>query len=434
MQERSRVYWGWFVVAGSFLILSISYGSRYSFGVFVKPLSEDYGWSRSVISLGASINMVVYSVCGIFLGRMLDRVAPRWIITTGAVITSFSFFLTSLIKTPMQFYLVYGILCGAGTACMGLVVVNSSVGKWFIKKRGLAIGISAMGISFGTILLTPTAGYIVKNYDWQMGFLFLGVIIFFIGVFLSQVLMKKKNPETYGLLPDGERNAQKVLNSDFINGHKVRLPFGKIFMDLRFWVLVVCYSLAVMTLMAVFVHQVAYALDNNIEKVAAASSLGAVGIGGFCGQFFFGWLTDRLRDVKYSAFLGMVIMAVGMIILLRANTIQRLYFYALIYGFGYGSLAPMMPILVADRFGRHVLGSVYGMLTFFVGIGGGIGPFIGGLIYDRFGSYAYVWQANVVILSVCSLLILLLKPGEADPNDYKAKKMNYRVKTHSIEN
>jgi MFS family permease len=163
--------------------------------------------------------------------------------------------------------------------------------------------------------------------------------------------------------------------------------------------------------MSVFVHQVAYALDNQIENVVAASSLGALGVGGFCGQFFFGWFSDRVKDAKYSAFLGMVIMAAGMVLLLKADTAQRLYYYALIYGFGYGSLAPMMPILVADRFGRHVLGSVYGILTFFIGVGGGIGPFVGGLIYDRFGSYTYVWQSNIVVLVICALFILMLKPG-----------------------
>jgi sugar phosphate permease len=249
-----------------------------------------------------------------------------------------------------------------------LVVLNSSVGKWFIRKRGLAIGISAMGISFGTILLTPASGYIVKNYDWQMGFIFLGIIVFLIGISLSQLLLKKISPETYGLLPDGESNSNKVENAVFVNGNMAQMSVGKMFRDIRFWVMVICYSLAVMTLMAVLVHQVAYALDSNIEKVAAAASLGVVGIGGFCGQFFFGWLTDRLKDVKYSAFLGIIIMAIGMVLLLKASTVQSLYLYALTYGFGYGSLAPMMPILVADRFGRHVLGSVYGMLTFFIGI------------------------------------------------------------------
>ena len=413
MREKKSIFWGWYVVMGAFLISSISYGARYSFGVFVKPMSVDYGWSRSVVSLGASINMIVYSFCAIFLGRMLDKVAPRWIITAGAIVASVSYILTGLARTPLHFYLAYGVLCGAGTACMGLLVVNSSVGKWFIRKRGTAIGISTMGVSFGTIALTPLAGYIVQNYDWHYGFIFLGIIFVLIGVSLSQLFMGRINPESYGLFPDGERKSAQALESDHAESHQAHLSFKVIFRNSRFWILVTSFSLAVMTLMAVFVHQVAYALDNNIENFAAASSLGVLGFGGFCGQFFFGWLSDRVKDVKYSAVLGMIIMAAGMVLLLTATTAQRLYFYALIYGFGYGSLGPMMPILVADRFGRHVLGSVYGWLTFFMGICGGIGPFIGGLIYDLSGYYTYVWQANIVILVGCALLMLGLAPRAA---------------------
>jgi len=417
MREREGIFWGWYVVVGAFLISSISYGARYSFGVFVKPMSIDYGWSRTVVSLGASINMIVYSFCAIFLGRMLDKVAPRWIITAGAIVASGGCILTGLARTPLHFYLVYGVLCGAGTACMGLLVVNSSVGKWFIRKRGIAIGISTMGVSFGTMALTPLAGYIVKNYDWHYGFIFLGILFVLMGVSLSQLFMGRANPESYGLFPDGERKTAQALEADHAERHPAHLSSKVIFRNSRFWILVASFSLAVMTLMAVFVHQVAYALDNNIENVVAASSLGVLGFGGFCGQFFFGWLSDRVKDVKYSAVLGMIIMAAGMVLLLTATTAQRLYFYALIYGFGYGSLGPMMPILVADRFGRHVLGSVYGWLTFFMGICGGIGPFIGGLIYDLSGYYTYVWQANIVILLCCALLMLGLAPRAADARE-----------------
>jgi MFS family permease len=380
-------------------------------------MSIDYGWSRSVVSLGASINMIVYSFCAIFLGRMLDKVAPRWIITVGAIVAAVSYILTAFARTPLHFYLAYGVLCGAGTACMGLLVVNSSVGKWFIRKRGTAIGISTMGVSFGTMAMTPLAGYIVKNYDWHYGFIFLGTIFILIGVSISQLFMGRINPESYGLFPDGERKSAQALEADRAENHPAHLSFKVISKNSRFWILVASFSLAVMTLMAVFVHQVAYALDNNIENLVAASSLGVLGFGGFCGQFFFGWLSDRVKDVKYSAVLGMIIMAAGMVLLLTATTAQRLYFYALIYGFGYGSLGPMMPILLADRFGRHVLGSVYGWLTFFMGICGGIGPFIGGLIYDLSGSYTYVWQANIVILFGCALLMLALGPRDANARE-----------------
>jgi len=409
MNRTRNIYWGWFVVAGAFLVLSINYGARYCFGVFVKPMAADYQWSRSVISLGASLNMLVYSVCAIYIGRLLDKMAPRWIITCGALLATLSLILTSFVKTPMQFYLVYGLLLGAGSACMGVVVTNPSVSKWFIRKRGLAIGITTMGISFGTILLTPAAGFLVKDYGWQSGFLFLGAVTFIVGVSLSQLLLGKTHPEAYGMLPDGEKDPALVVKIQPESHQTTRLTVSRILTDRRFWILGGSFGMAVMALMSIFVHQVAYALDNQIEKVAAASSLGAIGLAGFCGQFFFGWLSDRIKDAKYGASLGLFMMAVGMLILLDATTAKRLYFYSIIFGFGYGSLAPMMPILTADRFGRHIMGSVYGLLTFLIGMGGAVGPILGGVIFDALGSYARVWQLNMLMLAVAAIVILTLK-------------------------
>jgi len=167
--------------------------------------------------------------------------------------------------------------------------------------------------------------------------------------------------------------------------------------------------------MMVFVHQVSYAIDNDIGRVAAASSLGAIGLASIFGRFFFGWLSDQIRDPKYSALLGYLIMASGMYILLNTSTIGTLYAYALVFGFGYGSLAPMMPVLLSDRFGRDVLGSSYGLLTFFTaGVGGSIGPVLGGIIYDKTGSYDYAWRLNIVVLIFISILMLFLKPKKRD--------------------
>ncbi|MFA5757312.1 MAG: MFS transporter, partial [Smithellaceae bacterium] len=114
MAGNQKIFWGWYVVAGSFLVMAVNYGARYCFGVFLKPLSLEHDWSRSVISLAACINMAVYSTGAVFIGRMLDRIAPRWIITCGALLAAFGFFLTSQIHTPLALYLTYGLLVGLG--------------------------------------------------------------------------------------------------------------------------------------------------------------------------------------------------------------------------------------------------------------------------------------------------------------------------------
>ena len=410
MENNQKIFWGWYIVGGAFLVMGINYGARYCFGVFLKPMAAEFALSRSVISLAAAINMLVYSFGSIFVGRMLDRIAPRWITTSGAIIAACGYILTGFVSTPLGLYFSYGLMVGLGSAGMGVVACSSSVSKWFINKRGLAIGFASMGISLGTVTLTPLAGYIVGVFSWRVGLMALGVITLLIGVIVSQTLMRKTNPEASGLLPDGDKITviHQVSAAHVI--HKVSILV--IFKDSRFWTLAICQGLAVMISMSVFVHQVAYATDNGIAKMAAAASLAAISMTGFMGQFLFGWITDRIKDPKYGSFIGILFMLIGTILLLNVRTVFQLYACALIYGFGYGSLAPILPLLVANRFGRHVVGSIYGLLTFFIGAGGAIGPVLGGVIYDYFGSYHYLWLINIFVLSFIALAILTLKKGK----------------------
>jgi sugar phosphate permease len=410
MEKNREIFWGWYIVMGAFFVMSINYGARYCFGVFLKPMTVEFGWSRSVIAMAATINMLVYSCGAIFVGRMLDRIAPRWITTIGATIAACGYILTGFVNTPLGFYITYGLMVGLGATGMGVVACTSSVGKWFIKKRGVAIGIASMGISFGTVLLTPLAGYIASQFSWRLGLMALGILTFLVGVIISQTVMSKKHPEAYGLLPDGDKTD---IPHQTAPAHTVyKISQLTIFKDSRFWTLAICQGLSVMICMSVFVHQAAYATDNGIGQMAAAASLAAVSITGFVGQFFFGWLSDRLKDPKYASFLGTIFLLIGMILLINAQSVSQLYIYALIYGFGYGSLAPVVPIIAANRFGRHTLGSIYGLLTFFIGMGGSIGPILGGFIYDHFGSYRYLWTINIIVLCCIALAILTLKKGK----------------------
>ncbi len=412
------IFWGWYVVAGSFLLHAVSYGARYSFGIFVQPLTVENGWSRTVISLAASINMLFFAAGGIYAGRLLDRIAPRWIATAGAGVGALGFILSAFAGTPLTFCLTYGLLCGLGSSWTGIVVGNSSVGKWFVRKRGLAIGLASMGVSFGTMVMTPVVGWIVKDYGWQTGFVFMGIVLLVVGILIARIFLGKTKPEAYGLCPDGD----PALPTD-AGGALCEVPenasamsIGEALRDLRFWVLSICQGTAVMIVLMAFVHQVPYALDLGIDRIVAASSLGAIGLAGFCGQFFFGWVSDRLPDPKYSAMLGYGFMAAGLAVLLSVTTVAGLFAYALIFGFGYGCLGPILPIIASGRFGRERMGSVYGLLNFFVaGVGGGLGPIVGGILYDALGSYRFVWTLNIALLLAAMAGMLALKRGP-DPS------------------
>jgi len=413
-KSGAGIFWGWYVVAGSFLLHAVSYGARYSFGIFVQPLTVENGWSRTVISLAASLNMLFFAAGGVYAGRLLDRIAPRWVATTGAAVGALGFILSAFITSPLTFYLAYGLLCGLGSSWTGIVVGNSSVGKWFVRKRGLAIGLASMGVSFGTMAMTPVVGWIVKEQGWQAGFVALGLTLLLPGVLIAQVFLGRMKPEDYGLCPDGVQRvpAETCAADCAVPAKPVTAQMGESLKDSRFWVLSVCQGTAVMTVLMAFVHQVPYALDLGIDRIAAASSLGVIGLAGFCGQFFFGWLSDRLPDPKYSAMLGYGFMAAGLLVLLTVTTVEGLFAYALIFGFGYGCLGPTLPIIASGRFGRERMGSVYGLLNFFAaGVGGALGPIVGGVLYDALGSYRFVWTLDIALLMAAMAGLLALKKG-----------------------
>jgi MFS family permease len=411
LTEKRPFFWGWYVVAGAFLLMAVNYGARYSFGIFVQPLTLDTGWSRSAVSLAASINLLVYALGGIGAGRLLDRVAPRWIATAGAAVGAAGLFLCTVARTPLEFYLAYGVLYGLGSAWTGTVPVTSSVGKWFVRRRGLAIGISSMGVSLGTIVLVPAAAFVIERFSWKAGFMSIGMALLGPGVFIAQLLLHRTVPEAYGLSPDGDR-PEPAAGAPAAGPAPSAVPpaAGRLMADARFRMLALCHGTAVLVSLMAFVHQVPYAIDNGIDQIAAASSLGVLGFAGLAGQFFFGWVSDRIADPKYSAALGYAVMAAGMILLLQARTVEMLLVYAAVFGFGYGCLGPLLPILAADRFGRETMGAVFGLLIFFVvGLGGALGPLIGGLVYDLAGTYRWAWGLNLGLLTAAAIGIVSLK-------------------------
>ncbi len=301
---------------------------------------------------------------------------------------------------------------GAGTAGCGMVVNGVTVTKWFNRHKGLALGLSSMGIGFGTMLIPPLAGYLVKYFGWRSGFLTAGFLLLVVGIFICFIFMRKSGPEQLGLMPDGhplQKQDPISPGNSWESAEKITILL--ILQTLPFWVLAFCNICAVMTVMMAFSCQIPYAINQGVDPLKAAAALGLIGITGSLGKLFFGWFCDHMRDAKYSAATGFIIMAVGMFFLYRSDTVALLYTFALVYGFGYGSIAPVMPYLVSNRFENRVFGSTYGLLvSFATGIGGSIGPVLGGFIFDTTGSYKIGWLISIIALLLAAAVILALKP------------------------
>lgn len=265
--QKKTVFWGWYVVAGAFLLMAATYGARYSFGLFVQPLAAANGWSRSAVSLAASINLIAYALGGIAAGRLLDRIAPWWVATAGAAAGAAGLILSTEARTPLELYLAYGVLYGLGSAWTGTVPVLSSVSKWFVRRRGLAIGISSMGVSFGTITIVPLAAFILERFSWRAGFVFIGLTLLVPGVLIANLMLRRTVPEAYGLAPDGDAPRPAALPpAGAPEAPAASRPTRRILADARFRVLALCHGTAVMASLMAFVHQVPYAIDTTSTR------------------------------------------------------------------------------------------------------------------------------------------------------------------------
>jgi sugar phosphate permease len=294
------------------------------------------------------------------------------------------------------------------------MVVNSvTIAKWFNRYRGLAMGFSSMGIGIGTMLMAPLAGYVVKHFNWRNGFFSFGLLLLVAGILTIYFFLGKSGPEQMGLLPDGDKPNAGIMPLAAPT-RRVQSAFKPVLKSMQYWILVCSNVLAVMTVMMTFSCHIVYAINQGVDDLKAAAALGIIGVTGSCGKLFFGWYCDRVKDAKYAAAIGFIIMTVGLIILYRTKSVAMLYSFAFIYGFGYGSMAPVMPYLVSDRFEKQVLGSAYGLLIFFsTGVGGSIGPVLGGYIFDRTGSYGLGWLTCIALLLIAAVLMLALKPGKS---------------------
>jgi len=363
----------------------------------------EYDWSLSTISLAATINLVLYALGGILTGWLLDRMVPKWIAVGGTLLTAAGFLAVIFVSQPWHLYVCYGILCGLGSAGIGVVVCSSYVGKWFASGRGLAIGIATTGIGFGTMIFPPLAGAIVTYLTWRVGFLVFGVTVLITGLVVSHFVMGSPHPVDDTSSPTISRDDIQCDTAVPAPNLSLSVPLIR---DGRFWIISGAFAAAILVEMSVYVHQVGFAISEGISPVAAAFALGIIGITSIAGRIVFGWLSDRFADPKYAAAAGFGIMAVGVIVLTFSHDMATFYLFAIVFGFGYGSLAPMMPLLVADRFGRSVLGTTYGLVTFIaVGIGGALGPVTSGVIVDMFGSYRAAWHVDLLMLIVAVALV-----------------------------
>ena len=397
-----QIHYGWVIVAVSIGIL-VTYGlSLYSFGVFLKPITTDLNWDRGALSGALSVTILVSGAAGIVCGRLSDRYGPRPIVTIGVILTGISFLLTSQISALWHVYLTWGILMGIGTA-FSLIPVMSIIPRWFVKRRGMAMGLVMAGSALGGVIAPLLTQGLISARDWRFAYVILGVIIIVLAVPLAQFI--KHSPQRVGLKPYGEDEITDDNKSPSSAAEGISLIQAT--RTSRFWLFGLIQIGFFFAMVVVMVHIVPHATDIGISKGIAAGILSFVSGIGIIGRLGIGFVADRIGS-RLSLALCLGLMTVALIWLLFATEIWMFYVFAVLFGLANGGFMTLLTLVTAELFGLVSLGVVLGGLTFVGLIGEVIGAPLSGSIFDITGSYRIAFLITVGISAVAVILSLVL--------------------------
>ena len=392
-----HVHYGWVIVVISIGILVTQGLAFYSFGVFLKPITEDLVWDRGALSAALSITILVSGGLGIVAGRLSDKYGPRALVTIGGVLTVIAFLLTYLISSLWHVYLIWGIFMGIGASCC-LIPIMSIIPRWFIKRRGIAVGITMAGFGLGGIVSPLLAQWLISAYGWRLSFIILGLIALIIIIPLAQFM--KHSPQRAGLKPYGEIGSveDKQSQSSAMEG----LSFSQAIRTSRFWIFGLLQAGSFFCLGTIMVHIVPHAADIGIPEIIAASILSiAAGIS-IIGRLCIGFISDRIGG-RLALTACLVQITLALIWLLFAKEIWMFYVFAVVFGLAYGGIIVLITVVTAELFGLESLGVILGGLTLLGTIGEAAGAPSSGSIFDITGSY---WWAFLICIVVCTLAVI----------------------------
>ena len=355
----------WLTVAAAFLAGFVVFGITYSFGVFVEPMTAEFHASRAVTSALFSITGLTFYALGSLTGHLSDRLGPRIVVSTGAVLLGAGLVSTAFIEQMWGGYLTYGIGVGLGAAC-AYVPTLAIVGGWFTRRRNTALGIAAAGTGCGMLFVPPIAATLIEHFGWRHADIILGVGC------ASLLMICAALTERPPLAPaPAGRSLYRVVRSP------------------AFVMLYISWVLATAALFVPFVFLPAFALDRGASQVAASaliSVLGGMSVFGRLGLGVLGNRIDTLRLFKVATF----VMGVSYVMWLTATAYGWLLVFAAVLGFGYGVRIALMPVVLIELFGLQNLGAVLGVFFTATGISALLGPPLAGFIVDFTGSYRWV--------------------------------------------
>ncbi|NRP19673.1 putative MFS-type transporter YhjX [Ensifer adhaerens] len=367
----------WVIVAAGGLLGCVAIGAMFSLPVFLRPISQDTGWSVTGVSSAMTLGFVSMAVASIAWGSLSDRLGARSIVLIGSVILAGSLFLASRATSLIEFQIVFGLLVGAATAAI-FAPMMACVTGWFDTHRSLAVSLVSAGMGMAPMTMSPLAAWLVSIYDWRTALQIIAGIVAV--VMIPTTLLVRRPPaqddqDTDATMDSGPQSALSV-------GQAVRSP--------QFIVLLLTNFFCCATHSGPIFHTVNYAVTCGIPMIAAVSIYSVEGLAGMGGRVVFGLLGDRF-GAKRILVSGLLIQAFGALAYVFVSALGAFYAVAALFGFIYAGIMPLYAVLARENFPQRMMGTVIGGTAMAGSLGMATGPLAGGLIYDAFASYAWLY-------------------------------------------
>lgn len=411
---KRSFYYGYWLVGAAFVAQFFAMGMfSYVLGPFMLPMIDELGWSRSEYTLSRSLGQFVMGFAGFFVGAYVDRFGARPLMLLGTVLLAVVLVAHSRVQTLTHWLVLNGVALTLGCALVGNLVVNVTMAKWFVEKRGQAVAWAAMGVSFAGVLLMPATTVLIDGFGWRSAWIVLGIAT--LTCLLPAALVMRRAPEDHGWHPDG-RSAEQVAQGlalkaeqDFANS----LTRAQALRSASFYLLVLAFGLFTINIVVMLLHTVPYLTDRGLSRAAAALAITMASVPAMVSKPIWGIFIDRLAPRPLAA-MGAALTGFALLAIVAAvelDVLWLIYGAYVLLGIGWGGMIPLQEVIWGAFFGRRYLGAVRSAGLPFALLLGAIAPLLVSYYRDLTGGY----QLALLAVAVCNLLSGALLLGLPSP-------------------
>ena len=400
MSKPAGFNYGWIVVGAGAMMTCVGFGSMLSLAVFLQPMSEAMGWSRAVVSAASTLNFLCMGVAAFFWGALSDRFGTRIVVLAGSGLLGLGLVTASQAASLWQFQLLFGILIGvaAGAFYAPMMALASA---WIENQRSLAVSLVSAGMGVAPLTVAPFASWLITTYDWRTAMLVIG--IFASALLIPAAFLVRPAPQPAAPSASGRADTPEI---EWTAAQAFRTP--------QFITLALAHFACCAAHSGPIFHMVSYAMVCGIAPLTAVTVYSLAGFSGLGGRLALGVMADRL-GAKPVLVAGLLVQALCVATYLAVGQLGEFYALSVVFGLAYGGVMPLYAVLVREFFGARIMGTVFGAVSAFASLGMALGPWAGGLVFDTFQGYGWLYIGSFGI-GLAAVAVALGFPSARRPS------------------